>query len=135
MHARHSPRLEGHYKLVHSLAQAACASSLHNEFVRTVTKMRVVGLTGGIATGKSTVSALLETYQVPILDCDKIAKSVVQKVRRPRFQNWFCFYLRTLLLPCCLQKKYDKQTSYPAGQVGVPPRNAGIRHQHTAGRR
>ena len=43
--------------------------------------MRAVGLTGGIATGKSTVSALLETYQVPVVDCDKIAKSVVQKVR------------------------------------------------------
>ena len=43
--------------------------------------MRIVGLTGGIATGKSTVSALLETYQIPVVDCDKLAKRIVQKVR------------------------------------------------------
>lgn len=48
---------------------------------RTVTEMRIVGLTGGIATGKSTVSTLLESHHLPIIDCDKIAKSVVQKVR------------------------------------------------------
>ncbi|KAK9831394.1 hypothetical protein WJX81_000561 [Elliptochloris bilobata] len=43
--------------------------------------MRLVGLTGGIATGKSTVSTLLESCQISIVDCDKIAKSVVQKGR------------------------------------------------------
>jgi len=47
--------------------------------------MRIVGLTGGIATGKSTVTALLEGCQVPVVDCDVIAKAVVQKVLRERF--------------------------------------------------
>lgn len=42
--------------------------------------MLIVGLTGGIATGKSTVSALLAEQGLPIVDADKIAKDVVRKV-------------------------------------------------------
>ncbi len=44
--------------------------------------MRLVGLTGGIATGKSTVSALLAAQGLPVIDADKIAKAIVQKVRQ-----------------------------------------------------
>ncbi|TEB18575.1 CoaE-domain-containing protein [Coprinellus micaceus] len=40
--------------------------------------MLVVGLTGGIATGKSTVSALLKTKGIPIVDADVIARQVVE---------------------------------------------------------
>jgi len=36
-----------------------------------------VGLTGGIATGKSTVSKLLQAKKVPIVDADLIAREVV----------------------------------------------------------
>ena len=43
--------------------------------------MRVVGLTGSIACGKSTVSALLQQRGIPIIDCDLIARDVVKKVR------------------------------------------------------
>ncbi|PPR02732.1 hypothetical protein CVT26_009443 [Gymnopilus dilepis] len=40
--------------------------------------MLVVGLTGGIATGKSTVSALLsQRHHIPIIDADLIARDVV----------------------------------------------------------
>lgn len=39
----------------------------------------VAGLTGGIATGKSTVSAYLEQAGAVIVDADKIARQVVQK--------------------------------------------------------
>ncbi|KAH8106955.1 CoaE-domain-containing protein [Cristinia sonorae] len=39
--------------------------------------MLVVGLTGGIATGKSTVSNLLKAYNVPIIDADLLARQVV----------------------------------------------------------
>lgn len=35
--------------------------------------MRVVGLTGGIATGKSTVSWELQKYGIPVIDADKVA--------------------------------------------------------------
>jgi dephospho-CoA kinase len=38
----------------------------------------VVGLTGGIATGKSTVSSLLKSRQIPIIDADVLAREVVQ---------------------------------------------------------
>ncbi|KLO18590.1 CoaE-domain-containing protein [Schizopora paradoxa] len=40
--------------------------------------MLVVGLTGGIATGKSTVSALLKSHGVPIVDADVLARQVVE---------------------------------------------------------
>ncbi len=42
--------------------------------------MQLIGLTGGIATGKSTVSALLAQQGLPVIDADKIAKDVVKKV-------------------------------------------------------
>lgn len=40
--------------------------------------IRIVGLTGGIASGKSTVSRFLKEAQVPIIDADEIAQSVVR---------------------------------------------------------
>jgi dephospho-CoA kinase len=40
--------------------------------------MLVVGLTGGIATGKSTVSNLLKSQQIPVIDADILAREVVQ---------------------------------------------------------
>ena len=38
----------------------------------------VIGLTGGIATGKSTVSALLKASNIPVVDADMIARKVVE---------------------------------------------------------
>lgn len=38
----------------------------------------VIGLTGGIATGKSTVSSLLKAAGIPIIDADIIARQVVE---------------------------------------------------------
>jgi dephospho-CoA kinase len=38
----------------------------------------VIGLTGGIATGKSTVSTLLKASNIPIIDADVIARQVVE---------------------------------------------------------
>ncbi|KAI8926956.1 dephospho-CoA kinase-domain-containing protein [Entophlyctis helioformis] len=40
--------------------------------------MRIIGLTGGIATGKSTVSHFLATHSVPIVDADVIARDIVR---------------------------------------------------------
>ena len=43
------------------------------------TERKIIGLTGGIATGKSTVSQyLLEKYHVPIFDADIIARQAVE---------------------------------------------------------
>ncbi len=39
--------------------------------------MRVIGLTGGIASGKSTVARLLEDYGAVVIDADQLAREVV----------------------------------------------------------
>ncbi|WP_280769881.1 dephospho-CoA kinase [Salipaludibacillus daqingensis] len=38
----------------------------------------IIGLTGGIATGKSTVSAMLKKEGIPIIDADIVAREVVE---------------------------------------------------------
>lgn len=38
----------------------------------------IIGLTGGIASGKSTVSNLLKSYHIPVVDADVIARQVVE---------------------------------------------------------
>lgn len=40
--------------------------------------LRLVGLTGGIASGKSTVSLLFKESHIPLIDADEIARQVVQ---------------------------------------------------------
>ncbi|MGE7021445.1 dephospho-CoA kinase [Solibacillus cecembensis] len=37
----------------------------------------IIGLTGSIASGKSTVAKMLETYKLPIVDADLVARQVV----------------------------------------------------------
>ncbi|KAL3675327.1 hypothetical protein R1sor_025275 [Riccia sorocarpa] len=44
--------------------------------------MRIVGLTGGIASGKSSVSRELQNRDIPIVDADKIAHDVLKKGTR-----------------------------------------------------
>ncbi len=39
----------------------------------------IIGLTGGIASGKSTVSNLLRSYNIPVVDADLIARQVVEQ--------------------------------------------------------
>lgn len=38
----------------------------------------VIGLTGGIASGKSTVSDLFKEYNIPVVDADMVAREVVE---------------------------------------------------------
>lgn len=45
--------------------------------------MLIVGLTGGIACGKSTVSKGLTERGIPIIDCDLITFDAARKVRGP----------------------------------------------------
>ena len=60
--------------------------------------MIVAGLTGGIGSGKSTVSALLESAGAIIIDADKIAHDVV-KSGRPAWQDIVDTFGRTILDP------------------------------------
>lgn len=39
----------------------------------------IIGLTGGIASGKSTVSNIFKSYGIPVVDADVIARQVVEK--------------------------------------------------------
>ncbi|CAL9242207.1 unnamed protein product [Arabidopsis halleri] len=41
--------------------------------------MRIVGLTGGIASGKSTVSKLFKASGIPVVDADVVARDVLKK--------------------------------------------------------
>ena len=41
--------------------------------------MKLIGITGGIATGKSTVTRMLRALGAQVLDADEIAREVVAK--------------------------------------------------------
>jgi dephospho-CoA kinase len=58
----------------------------------------IAGLTGGIASGKSTVSAFLEHAGAVIVDADKIAREVVRK-NRPAWQEIVRTFGQSILLP------------------------------------
>ncbi|KAI0043387.1 CoaE-domain-containing protein [Auriscalpium vulgare] len=60
--------------------------------------MLVVGLTGGIATGKSTVSTLLENRGIPIIDADVLARDVVRP-GTPALARIVATFGRDMLLP------------------------------------
>ncbi|PRQ56296.1 putative dephospho-CoA kinase [Rosa chinensis] len=41
--------------------------------------MRIVGLTGGISSGKSTVSNLFKAHDIPVVDADLVARDILKK--------------------------------------------------------
>ena len=60
--------------------------------------MQVIGLTGGIATGKSTVSVILEKAGAVIIDADRIAREVVKR-GLPAYREIAKNFGETVLLP------------------------------------
>lgn len=42
-------------------------------------RMFLVGLTGGIATGKSTVSAIFKEHNIAVIDSDEIAREGIRR--------------------------------------------------------
>ncbi|MFO7560322.1 MAG: dephospho-CoA kinase [Desulfobacterales bacterium] len=60
--------------------------------------MIVAGLTGGIASGKSTVSKMFEKQGAVIIDADRIAHNVVKK-GEPAWQQLRNYFGDTILLP------------------------------------
>ena len=85
--------------------------------------MIVVGLTGGIATGKSSVTALLRHHGLTVLDCDEIAHAVVRQVAALPLAMSVC----SNELPSCL---------CPAkpGELGLQTSGQGLRDGYTLGR-
>lgn len=60
--------------------------------------MYIIGLTGGIASGKSTVSGILSTFGAYIIDTDKIAREIVEPDEAAWQEIVKCFG-KTILLP------------------------------------
>ncbi len=59
---------------------------LKDQYIKLTTASRLyncnipmIGLTGGIATGKSAVSQILETFNIPVICADKIIKKIYEK--------------------------------------------------------
>ena len=60
--------------------------------------MQVIGLTGGIATGKSSVAAIMENAGAIIIDADRIAREVVKK-NLPAYRQIVDTFGKSVLLP------------------------------------
>lgn len=60
--------------------------------------VKIIGLTGGIATGKSTVSKMFKERDIPVIDTDKIAKSLLNKGSEA-FQEILTEFGETVLTP------------------------------------
>ena len=60
--------------------------------------MYTIGLTGGIASGKSTVSCMLAELGARIIDTDEIARAVVRP-NQPAWHEIVTYFGREILLP------------------------------------
>lgn len=60
--------------------------------------MKWIGLTGGIASGKSTVAQILKDQGLPVVDADQIAKAVVE-LSQPGFGQVVDHFGKTILKP------------------------------------
>ena len=79
--SRQSHRLDSEHEQSRRLAKYYNDRCAHLSLYvprQSLTTHPVVGLTGGIATGKSTVSNLLRARGVPLIDADLIARQVVE---------------------------------------------------------
>lgn len=59
-------------------------------------RTRVIGLTGGIASGKSTVGRMLRTHGAEVIDADEVARSVVEP-GRPAYDKIVAVFGREIL--------------------------------------
>lgn len=56
--------------------------------------MRIVGLTGGIASGKSTVSNLFKVHGIPVVDADIVARVVHLSLSVKNELDFFFLFLK-----------------------------------------
>lgn len=64
---------------------------------RNKTKTKIIGITGGISTGKSTVSNIIESKGYKVIDADKIAKNVVEK-EKPAYKKIVEYFGSSILM-------------------------------------
>lgn len=67
--------------------------------------MKIIGLTGGIGSGKSTVSKYLAQKNYPIIDADKIAREIVQPNSMTLYKLTVCFGSKILNKDGSLNRK------------------------------
>lgn len=60
--------------------------------------MKVIGLTGGIATGKSTVLKMFQQKNIPVIDTDKIARDVME-INQAAYFKVVAYFGKEILLP------------------------------------
>lgn len=58
----------------------------------------IIGLTGSIATGKSTVAKMFEEMNIPVIDADKVAREVVEPGEKA-YQQIVDFFGTEILFP------------------------------------
>ncbi len=105
--------------------------------------MKIIGLTGGIASGKSTVTSLLRQHNLPVLDADAIAWELAQP-DRPLWQAYVNRYGEKVLLPNRQlnrqavadivfsqpeEKKWMDSMAHPVIKAEIQSRLAVLRHQ------
>lgn len=69
---------------------------LHRQLGKTTDAPRVVGLTGGIASGKSLVASHLADHGIPIIDADEIAHQAVRP-KRPAYRQVIAIFGQGIL--------------------------------------
>ena len=62
---------------IHILTPPSNSFSPHSYSLRTFASMKIIGLTGGIGSGKSTVADLFQTLSIPIYESDSRAKTLM----------------------------------------------------------
>lgn len=68
-------------------------------------KMKIIGLTGGIATGKSTVSKIIKGKYYPVIDVDLVSREVVE-INEPAYKDIVNTFGDVILLP---DKNIDRE--------------------------
>lgn len=61
-------------------------------------KIKLIGLTGGIASGKTTISRFFEEAGIPVIDADEIAREVVRP-GQPAYKETIAAFGEGVLLP------------------------------------
>ena len=50
--------------------------------------MIIIGITGSIGMGKTTISSMLRLLNIPVFDSDKEVKEILEKNKSSKRKNW-----------------------------------------------